>query len=268
MVTDASALTARVLVNRLWHYHFGTGIVATPGDFGGNGEPPSHPELLDWLADELIRSGWSIKHLQRQILLSSTYRQTSHPQQAGLAVDAGCRLLWRFPPRRLAAETIRDSVLAVSGCLDLRMGGPGFSAFDVQMENVRHYFAKEEFGPEDWRRMIYMTKVRQEQDGIFGAFDCPDGNQVMPRRSRSTTPLQALNLLNSRFMTQQAELLAERLRRATEDPAEQIDRAFCLLYGREADPSEAAAARQLATDHGLPAVCRAMLNANEFLFLP
>ncbi len=268
MVTDASALTARVLVNRLWHYHFGTGIVATPSDFGANGEPPSHPELLDWMADELIRSGWSIKHLQRQILLSSTYRQTSHPHQAGLAVDAGCRLLWRFPPRRLAAETIRDSVLAVSGCLDLRMGGPGFSAFDVQMENVRHYFAKEEFGPEDWRRMIYMTKVRQEQDGIFGAFDCPDGNQVMPRRSRSTTPLQALNLLNSRFMTQQAELLAERLRHASEDPAEQIDRAFRLLYGREADPSEAAAARQLATDHGLPAVCRAMLNANEFLFLP
>ncbi|MCH5374598.1 MAG: DUF1553 domain-containing protein, partial [Planctomycetes bacterium] len=268
VVSDASALTARVLVNRLWHYHFGTGLVATPSDFGANGESPSHPELLDWMADELIRSGWSIKHLQRLILLSAVYRQTSRPNPQGLAADAGCRLLWRFPPRRLAAETIRDSVLAASGSLDLRMGGPGYSAFDVQMENVRHYFAKEEFGVEDWRRMIYMTKVRQEQDAVFGAFDCPDGNQVMPRRSRSTTPLQALNLLNSGFMLQQADLLAARLRDASENPDAQIDLAFRLLLGRPPESEEASAAGQFAASHGLPAVCRALLNTNEFLFLP
>ena len=126
-------------------------------------------------------------------------------------MDADSRFLWRFPPRRLEAEVIRDTILAVTGALENRVGGPGFYLLDVDRENVVHYFPKEETGPAEWRRMVYMFKIRQEQDAVFGSFDCPDGNQVTPKRSSSTTPLQALNLFNSRFVIQQAGLLAKRL---------------------------------------------------------
>ena len=159
-----------------------------------------------------MEQGWSLKWLHRSILISSTYRQSSAPRQQSLAVDAGSRLLWRFPPRRLEAEAIRDCVLQVSGALNRAAGGPGFKVFEVQQETVHHYFPKTQWGPTEWRRMIYMTKIRQEQDPVFGIFDCPDGGQVMPSRSRSTTPLQALNLLNSGFMLQQAQILADRIR--------------------------------------------------------
>ncbi len=268
IVRNDNPLSARVLVNRLWQYHFGTGIVDTPNDFGANGTPPSHPALLDWMAAEFMRNNWSLKRMHRLILLSSTYQQDNAPRPEAVAVDAGTRLLWRFPPRRLEAEALRDSILAASGVLDLTMGGPGFSAFDVQLENVRHYFPKKTFGPADWRRMVYMTKVRSEQDAIFGVFDCPDGSQVAPKRSRSTTPLQALNLLNSPFMTQQAQLLASRLRReAGDDTGNQIRRAYSLLYSRFPVESELHDARDLAGQYGLEAVCRALLNTNEFLFL-
>ena len=139
---------------------------------------------------------WSLKHIHRLILNSATWQQSSRPNKDALRVDATSRLLWRFPQRRLEAEAIRDSILAVSGVLDLESaGGPGFSPFEVQMENVRHYHAKTSYGPGDWRRMVYMTKVRQEREHVFGAFDCPDASMVVPKRSRSTTPLQALNLL-------------------------------------------------------------------------
>ena len=215
-------LTARVMVNRLWQFHFGVGLVDTPSDFGSNGTLPSHPELLDWLASEFMEHGWSVKHLQRTILMSATWQQSGRPNDAGLAADAGSRLLWRYPPRRLEAEGIRDCMLAVTGKLVLSEHGPGFSAFIVDMENVRHYFPKTTFGSEDWRRMIYMTKVRQEKDAVFGVFDCPDYSQVVPKRSRSTTPLQALNLLNSTFVMQQADLFVERLNRETQSPKEQI----------------------------------------------
>nr|MBC8289155.1 DUF1549 domain-containing protein [Planctomycetota bacterium] len=146
-------LTARVIVNRLWQHHFGTGLVDTPSDFGANGTKPIHPELLDWLAKQLIENDWSLKHIHRLILMSSTWQQDSRPRKEGLAIDAASRLLWRFPPRRLEAEAIRDSILATSGVLDLTMGGPGFSGFEVQMENVRHFFPKKNYGPADWRRM-------------------------------------------------------------------------------------------------------------------
>jgi hypothetical protein len=268
LASPENPLAARVMVNRVWQYHFGTGIVDTPSDFGRNGTAPTHPELLDWLASEFVRSGWSVKHIQRLILNSDTWRQSSTPRPEAEAVDAGSRLLWRFPPRRLSAEAIRDSVLAVSGSLDLTMGGPGFYLFDVDRENVHHYFAKDETGPAEWRRMVYLFKVRQEQDAVFGAFDCPDGNQVMPERSRSTTPLQALNLFNSGFTIQQAEILADRLRReAGAAPGSQVERAFALLYGRAPGPEEGRDAAEFIAGHGLPAFCRAMVNTNEFLFV-
>ncbi|MCA9055028.1 MAG: DUF1553 domain-containing protein, partial [Planctomycetaceae bacterium] len=265
---QGNPLTARVIVNRLWQFQFGTGIVDTPSDFGANGAPPSHPELLDWLAAELMEHDWSLKHIQRLILMSSTWRQESRPRADAVAVDAGSRLLWRFPPRRLEAEGIRDCMLAATGQLDLTIGGPGFSAFEIEAENVRHYHPKSQFGPEDWRRMIYMTKVRQERDAVFGVFDCPDCSQVVPRRSRSTTPLQALNLLNSRFVQQQAGLLVERLEQEAATPQERVVRAYELCFGRPPIDEEVTTALAFIEASDWQQFARAMLNANEFVFVP
>ncbi len=261
-------LTPRVFVNRLWQFHFGSGIVDTPSDLGANGTLPSHPELLDLLASELDTSGWSIKQMHRILLTSKTWQQDSRPREDGLRIDAASRLLWRFPPRRLEAEGIRDSILMVSGKLDLKMAGPGFSAFEVALENVRHYFPKQDYGPADWRRMIYMTKVRQEKDSTFGVFDCPDGSQVAPQRSRSTTPLQALNLLNSRFVLQQAEFLASRLEHEQETSEAKVNEAYALCFGRSASPSELLEAQEFIAQFGLVEFSRALLNANEFIFIP
>jgi hypothetical protein len=262
-------LAARVMVNRLWHYHFGRGIVETPSDFGHNGGRPSHPELLDWLASELMRSGWSLKHVQRLILTSATYRQSSAPRADGLKSDAAARLLWRYPPRRLEAEAIRDSMLAASGVLEERMGGPGFSPFQPNTNYVRVYLPKEDFGPPEWRRMVYMSKVRMEQDAVFGAFDCPDAGLIAPRRTQSTTAVQALGLFNSRFTEQQAELMAERCRRdAGEQIKPRVARAFELVFGRAPDEIESRSAERLVNEHGLTSLCRALFNANEFLFIP
>ena len=268
IASPTNPLTARVLVNRLWQFHFGVGIVDTPSDFGANGTPPSHPQLLDWLASEFIDQGWSIKNIHRLILTSKTWQQDSRPRVDAMQLDAGSRLLWRFPPRRLEAEGIRDCILSATGKLDLSVGGPGFSAFEIAMENVRHYFPKQEYGPADWRRMVYMTKVRQEKDSTFGVFDCPDGSQVTPKRSRSTTPLQALNLLNSRFVMQQAELLVERLSRECDGTDRKIACAFELCFGRDANEQELAMAGAFVAEHGWVHFSRAMLNANEFVFIP
>lgn len=261
-------LTARVIVNRLWQFHFGKGLVATPSDFGKAGVAPTHPELLDWLAGELMHHHWSLKHVHRLILNSATYRQSSRPREDALLADGATEWWWRFPPRRLEAEPIRDSILSASGVLDTRMYGPGFSGFEVELENVRHYFPKKKYGPDDWRRMIYMTKVRLEKESVFGIFDCPDAATSVPKRSRSTTPLQALNLFNSPFMLQQAQLFAERLERdCGDDLSTQIGRAFWLSFGREPDQSELSDAREFIAEQSITAFCRAMLNSNEFVFL-
>lgn len=261
-------LTARVMVNRLWHYIFGHGIVGTPSDFGVAGARPTHPELLDWLADEFVRSGWSVKHMQRLILLSATFRQSPAPRADAQQADSDSLFLWRFAPRRLEAEAIRDAMLAVSGALDLRMGGPGFSLMDIVEENVMHYFPKESFTPAEFRRMVYQFRIRQTTDSVFSSFDCPDGGQVMPRRSRSNTPLQALNLFNSSFVLQQAGLLAERLsREAGESPEAQVDRAFSLFFSRPPDDWERRESATLIREQGLPSFCRALYNASEFLFV-
>jgi hypothetical protein len=272
----ANPLTARVMVNRLWQYHFGDGLVSTPSDFGKNGARPSHPELLDWLAAEFMQPSvgnsathrWSVKHIQRLIVTSATYRQSSAARKDALAIDAGSRFLWRFPPRRLEAEPIRDMILAVSGKLDPRMGGPGFSFFEPNDNYVRVYTPKKQFTPGDFRRMVYGTVVRQRPDGVFGVFDCPDGGQIAPKRTRSTTPLQALNLLNSGFMMQQAHFLAERLEKeAGKDLNSQVRRAFALALQREPEPEELAAATRLIGEQGLPLFCRALFNANEFVYM-
>ncbi|QDV20991.1 Planctomycete cytochrome C [Gimesia panareensis] len=268
IASSENPLTARVIVNRLWQFHFGKGLVTTPSDFGAGGVPPTHPELLDWLAQELIAHNWSLKHVHRLILTSATYQQSGQPNPQALKVDAASQLWWRFPPRRLEAEPIRDSILAITGVLDPQMGGPGFSAFEVEAENVRHYHPKKTYGPEDWRRMIYMTKVRMEQDSVFGLFDCPDAATSVAKRSRSTTPLQALNLFNSRFLLQQADLFAQRLER--EHPGDlgaQVKRAFELCYSRPPTETELAESVQFIKAEQLPAFCRALLNSNELLFI-
>ena len=160
-------------------------------------------------------------------------------------------------------------MLLTSGVLDLQMGGPGFSAFEVEMENVRHFHPKQSYGPEDWRRMIYMTKVRQEKDQVFGAFDCPDASQAVAKRSRSTTPLQALNLLNSGFAMQQAELFAKRLEKeAGPSVSRQIERAYELAFGRPPSPAERETGREFINAVGLQQFTRAVINANEFVFIP
>lgn len=268
-ITDVkNPLTARVIVNRLWQHHFGNGFVPTPSDFGKAGVEPSHPQLLDYLANTLLENKWSLKSIHREILLSATYQQSSEPNANAMEVDSGNKWLWRFAPRRLEAEAIRDSILAVTGVLDSSMGGPGFSAFEVELENVRHYHPKSNYGPDDWRRMIYMTKVRQEQDSVFGIFDCPDGSTTVPARNRSTTPLQSLNLFNSPFMLQQAKILADSLVRETNENLEsQIVMAYWRCYSRSPQREEIELAEKFVAEYGLEAFCRAMLNSNEFLFI-
>lgn len=268
-VTDVrNPLTARVMVNRIWQYHFGTGIVDTPSDFGAKGGKPSHPDLLDWLAAELMESGWSVKHIQRLIVLSATFKQSSAVSEMGIKQDPNDRLLWRFPSRRLEAEAIRDSILAVSGKLDTRMGGAGFSFFAPNENYVRVYKPREDWGEESYRRMVYGTIVRQRPDGVFGAFDCPDAGQIAPKRTSSTTPLQALNLLNSSFILEQSKHFAERLRNdCGADLKNQVRKAFALAFQRKPTETETAAATAFIKNEGMVMFCRALLNANEFVYL-
>ena len=260
-------LTARVLINRVWQSHFGTGLVDTPSDFGKMGARPSHPKLLDWLAREFVRKGWSLKKLHRLIVTSHTYRQAGKPREEALRVDADSRLLWRFPPRRLEAEAIRDCILSISGKLNLKKGGRGFDFFN-QRGGLSDYHPKETFEEDGWRRMIYAHKVRMQSVDIFGAFDCPDAGQMKPRRTRSITPVQSLSLLNSPFANRQAGFFAERVRNEKgDDVTVQIAHAFRLACTRAPNPREKVVLEQLARQHGLEQVCRVLFNSSAFLYL-
>ncbi len=268
IASDQNPLTARVMVNRIWQSHFGTGIVETPNDFGRNGSRPSHPELLDWLAQEFIRSGWSVKHLHRLIVLSATYRQSAQHNADAAARDAGDRLLWRYPSRRLDAETIRDAMLAVNGQLNPEMGGPGFNLFN-QRGGLSGFTPVESFSTDGLRRMIYAHKVRRERDAVFGAFDCPDAGQSTARRIESTTPIQALNLFNSRFTIEQAEAFASLVTNDVGDVhSDQIRRVYQVALNREPAPDELAVSEPVVRQYGLATLCRVVFNSNEFLFLP
>lgn len=272
IVNPDNPMTARVMVNRIWQSHFGMGIVASSSDFGRLGTNPSHPDLLDWLAVEFIDSGWSIKHVHRLIALSSTYRQSSiatpKQTQAGRNVDAGNRLLWRFPSRRLEAETIRDSMLAVSGRLNWKMYGRGYNLFDKR-GGLTGFEPIQSFDENGRRRMIYAHKVRRERDGVFGAFDCPDNGQATPRRRHSTTPIQALNLFNSQFTIDESAVFESRvINEVGSDLLAQIRHAYELALGREPSTDEVAEAMPVVEAHGLSTLCRVLFNSNEFLFLP
>jgi mono/diheme cytochrome c family protein len=266
--SDANPLVARVMVNRIWQHHFGRGLVNSPNDFGFNGGRPAQAPLLDWLATEFVANGWRPKHLHRLILLSSVYRQSSQTEPVAAAADGDNELLWRFRPGRLDAEGIHDAILSVSGVMDLTPGGPGYLVYEPNpIRYVKVYIPRVQ-GPKEWRRMIYQNKPRMRPEPTFGAFDCPDGSASMARRNVSTTALQSLNLLNSVFMVQQSQKFAERLER--EHPGDvdaQVGRAVRLAFSRTVEADELAAARQLVAAHGLPQFCRALLNANEFVYI-
>jgi hypothetical protein len=268
ITSPSNPLTARVIANRVWQWHFGRGLVDTPSDFGRSGSKPSHPELLDWLASCLIRSGWSLKKLHREIVLSATYRQSSQINAQALAVDADVRLLWRFPQRRLEAEAIRDAILATSGRMIWDVGGAGFDLFQSR-GGLNGFPPIESFTAPGLRRMVYAHKIRMERDAVFGAFDCPDAGQSTARRRQSTTPIQALNLFNSQFTFDESLAFAQRIQlEAGNDVGAQISCAFRIAFCREPTEIELSAIRPLVVEHGLESLCRAIFNSNEFLFIP
>ncbi|MFZ4766660.1 MAG: DUF1553 domain-containing protein [Roseimicrobium sp.] len=266
-------LTRRVLVNRLWHHHFGQGLVTTPSDFGLGGDKPSHPELLDWLAGEFLQSGWSLKHMHRLIVTSAAYKQRSdgvmEKGSIGNAslLDSANRLLWRQNPRRLDAESLHDAVLAVSGTLNTAMGGPGYRDFKYTEAYAPIYDYITPDKPELWRRSIYRFIVRTTPHQFMSTLDCPDPANLTPARANTTTALQALTLSNNDFMLQQAQHLATRLENETGSREAAIRRAFALTFQRAPTTAEVQAATPLVTEQGLFALCRMLINANEFVYL-
>ena len=269
IASDDNALTARVIVNRVWMHHFGRPFARNPSDFGVNGGQPTHPALLERLAGRLVKQyGWRLKPLHREIVLSAAYRQASAFREEAASVDRDADYLWRFPPRRLSAEEVRDSILAVSGALDRRMGGPGFRLYRYTVDNVATYYPIEEFGPETYRRSVYHQHARSVKPELLGQFDCPDSALSAPKRVSTTTPLQSLSLLNNPFMLDQARLLAERsLREAGEDPRARIERIWRLAFGRAPDSREAAEASAFVVDQGWRLFSLAILNANELIYV-
>ncbi|WP_020470542.1 PSD1 and planctomycete cytochrome C domain-containing protein [Zavarzinella formosa] len=215
-------LTARVFVNRVWQQHFGRGIVGTPSNFGSMGERPTHPELLDYLAASFIENGWSVKKLHREILLSETYRRASVPDEANMQKDADNRFLWRSNRRRLTVESWRDALLAASGKLDPKLGGP-----TTNLDT-----------PENARRTVYARISRHELNGLLRLFDFPDANITSERRVETTVPQQQLFVMNSPFMVNQARALSGRLEKEAPTEDARIRRAYEILFGRPALPEE------------------------------
>ena len=285
----AGRLTARVIVNRLWHHHFGAGIVRTPNDFGMQGDRPSHPELLDWLARDLVTHGWSLKYLHKQILMSAAYRQASNYDEAKAAVDPDNRLLWRRVPVRLEAEIIRDTILATTGCLNFDMFGPAILPFVHEDAIATHtnplWPVGVVDGPDTWRRSIYIQARRSARMPMMEVFDSPDMVASCARRSATTVPSQALELLNGRFANDQAVHFA---RRATNEggttPETFITCAYQLALARPPRESEQSAAQTFLLEQSArhmldgksPAESRTaaridfahvVLNLNEFVYV-
>jgi cytochrome c553 len=269
-ITDEhNPLTWRSIVNRIWLYHFGQGLVETPNDFGKMGGKPSHPELLDWLAVEFRDGGQSIKQLHRLLVNSATYRQTSADNAEYARLDGGNRLLWRMNRRRLDAESIRDAVLAVSGQLDLKMYGPGFRTFGFLDDHSPHY-KYEEYNPDDpagHRRSVYRFLVRSVPDPFMETLDCPDPSLRVEKRNESLTALQALALLNDKFMLRMAAHFAERVEKKGGDLSSQVAAAYRLALGREPTAEEGCVLADYIGKHGLANTCRLILNTNEFSFI-
>ncbi len=278
-LTDRShPLTARVLVNRIWRWHFGRGLVATTENFGHLGTPPTHPELLDWLATELVEQGWSLKHLHRTIMLSSTYRQSSNVNEAASAVDQENHLLWRFNPRRLEAEEIRDSVLFVSGLLDDKQGG---SILNVgNREFIFDHTSKDNTSYESFQRSVYLPVIRNNLYDVFALFDYTDAAVPNGDRSTSTVAPQALYLLNSPLFLNASSKLSARLLSECPNDEARVQRLYQLAFGRAATADEIqrtlAFAQQFAAavpqqdekqDAAWTAICQSVLASNEFVYV-
>jgi hypothetical protein len=261
MADPQNPLVARVWVNRIWQHHFGTGMVATASDFGVEGAAPSHPQLLDWLARELMDNGWSTKHIHRLIVTSSTYRQERKYNVANATRDPNNRLLWNWPRRRLEAEAIRDSVLVTTGELDRTLGGVSIPP-EREETNLR--------------RTIYLFQQRSSMPGVMAMFDAPSGVASCSRRSVSTVALQPLYMLNSQFMTRRAKALAHVVAEASGSHVDrQVQLAFERTLGRSPEEDELQLARLIlmsspsSEDHSpLTQLCHALLNLNEFVYIP
>jgi Protein of unknown function (DUF1553)/Protein of unknown function (DUF1549)/Planctomycete cytochrome C len=270
-ITDErNPLTWRSIVNRVWQYHFGRGFVETPNDFGRNGGFPSHPELLDWLAAEFRDGGGSLKRLHKLIVTSETWRQQSVENSKASKVDANNTLLWRQNRRKLEAEAVRDAVLAVSGKLDLTMGGPGWQDFVIERPEHSPHYRYDLANPDDaktWRRSIYRFVVRSQTQPWMTALDCADPSIRVDRRNESLSPLQALALLNNGFMLSQSQHFTARVQGESSDLDGQVRRAHLLAFGRPASPEDHARLVAYAGTHGLPNLCRVLLNLNEFVFV-
>jgi len=268
-ITDPNnPLFSRVIVNRVWHYHFGGGIVATPNDFGFNGGNPTHPQLLDWLAADLQANGWSLKHLHRLIVTSATYRQSSAMNAKAAALDAGNRLLWRKSPTRIEGESLRDSILSIAGKLDVTMGGKGYRDMrEYKFKGSHFYDPIPQTQTEQFRRTIYRFSPRGAKRTMLDTFDCPDPSAVTPKRAETTTPLQSLSLMNNAFVLLMADAVATRLQTNNADVDAQVRELFRLAYGREAESKDVRLARPFIEKHGLPAYCRVVFNSNELLYV-
>ncbi|MEC9096494.1 MAG: DUF1553 domain-containing protein, partial [Planctomycetota bacterium] len=263
-------LTWRSIVNRIWLYHFGQGIVTTPNDLGRMGQLPTHPELLDWLALEFRDHGQSFKHLHRLILLSSTYRQTSEHHAANSQIDNGNQYLWRMNRRKLSAEEIRDSILKVSGRLNNQMGGPGYYLFKLEHPQHSPHYEYHLHDPNDvtsHRRSVYRFIVRSQPDPFMTILDCADSSKSTPLRDETLTSIQALALLNNKFNLAMAEHFASDLRLVHATEAEQIRHGFFRLTGRLPTDSEAPALTAYVDQHGLENLCRLLYNLHEFVFV-
>ncbi len=261
-----NTLTWRSIVNRVWQYHFGRGIVDTPNDFGQIGELPSHPELLDWLAVEFRDGGGSIKNLHRLILNSDTYKRASTHDANNAKIDNSNQFLWRQNRRRLEAEAIRDTVLTVAGKMDFKMGGPSFKDFVIEKPQHSPHYQYHKYDPNDastHRRSVYRFIVRSQPQPFMDTLDCADPSQLVDKRGETTTALQALAMLNNRFMVRMAEFFAERLK----DEADPVGRAIELALARKPAEGEVELLRNYAQKHGLPAACRLIFNFNEFAFV-
>ena len=268
-ISDAAhPLTARVIVNRLWQHHFGTGLVDTPSDFGLGGSMPSHPLLLDWLAAELVAHNWSLKHIHRLICTSQAYRRQSRcPELAATAQqhDTDNRLLWRQNPRRLDAESLRDATLAASGCLNLEMFGPGYRDFTYQEAYAPVYTYITADNPDLWRRTIYRFVVRSTPSQFLTTLDCPNPANLTPVRLQTTTPLQSLALLNNDFLLRQSAHFAALVQAEASEPLAQAQLGFARALQRPPDEIESRAAVDLINTTSLTQFCRMLLNTNEFV---
>ncbi len=269
-LTDANnPLTWRVMANRVWQYHFGRGIVDSPNDFGKMGQFPTHPELLDYLASEL-REHQSIKKLHKLIVTSTTYKQVSTSNEANAKIDEDNRFVWRQNRRKLEAEAVRDSILAVAGKLDLTAGGPSFRDFIVEKPEHSPHYQYHLHDPEDvksHRRAIYRFVVRSKQQPFMAALDCADPSLAVEKRNETLTPQQALAMLNNKLAVTMAKHFAERVEKFGTTDAERMTTAVRLALGRDPTAKERDALAVYAKEHGLANACRVVLNLNEFVFV-